>query len=103
FTLENLVEKTKKEERYFYSTGVLKSQYFHNDGFITRRYYEYDSLGLCIGFLDSLITKGGEFLHLEKGKIKYKEQVPQSLGIYNNEDSLMIDPIRRIQFSYTYE
>lgn len=103
FSLKNLVEKTKKEERIFYSTGTLRDQYFHNDDFITKRFYEYDSLGLCIGFLDSLITKGGEFLHLEKGVIKYKHTIPKSVGIYNEEDTLMIDPIRRIQFSYTYK
>ncbi len=102
FTLKNLVEKTKKEEQYFYSTGTLKSQYFHYDGFITKRHYKYDSLGLCVGFLDSLVTKGGEFLHLEKGKIKYKSKKPQSVGIFNSEDSLMVDPIRRVRFSYTY-
>lgn len=103
FSLENLVEKAKKEERSFYPTGTLKNQYFHSDGFITKRHYKYDSLGLCIGFLDSLVTQSDEFLHLEKGMIKYHQKLPKSVGIYNEEDSLMIDPIRTIQFSYTYK
>lgn len=103
FSLSNLVEKTKKEERNFYSTGTLKNQSFYNEDFITKRYYKYDSLGLCIGFLDSLITTGDEFLHLEKGVIKYNHNLPKSVGVYNEEDTLMIDPIKLVQFSYTHK
>lgn len=103
FSLKNLVEKTKKEERSFYSSGTLKDQYFHNDGFITKRHYKYDTLGLCTGFLDSLVTKSDEFLHVEKGIIRYNHNIPKSVGIYNEEDTLMIDPIRRIQFTYTHK
>lgn len=102
FSLRNLVEKTKKEERSYYPTGTLRNQYFYNEGFITKRYYKYDSLGFCIGFSDSLVTDSDEFLHVEKGVVKYSNKVPKSVYYYNEEDSLMVDPIRMIQFSYTY-
>ncbi|HLV43000.1 MAG TPA: hypothetical protein VKY37_12025 [Brumimicrobium sp.] len=102
FTLINLVEKSLKEERVFYPTGAFRSQSFYENEFITKRYFDYDSLGLCLGFVDSLITTSGDFLHLEKGIIEYKNDLPKSLSFFNEEDSLMITPVKRMKLNYVY-
>ncbi|HLW29945.1 MAG TPA: hypothetical protein VKX29_03745 [Brumimicrobium sp.] len=103
FALVNLVEKTMKEERSFYPTKILKSQSFYANEFITKRFYTYDSIGKCIGFNDSLVTTSNDFLHLEKGVIEYKNNYPKSLHYYNEEDTLMISPIKRIKLNYQFK
>ena len=100
FSLINLVEKSMKEERAFYPTRALKSQSFYANEFVTKRYFHYDPIGMCIGFNDSLLTTSDDFLHLEKGIIKYKENLPRAISFYNEEDSLMTTPIKRVQLNY---
>jgi|SRR5690554_220585 len=100
FSLINLVEKSMKEERSFYPTKTLKSQSFYTNEFVTKRCFNYDSQGLCLGFNDSLITTSNVFLHLEKGVIKYVNDLPKSLSYYNEEDSLMAKPVKRVQLNY---
>lgn len=100
FSLVNLVEKSVKEERSFYPTKTLKNQFFYANEFVTKRYFKYDSLGLCIGIDDSLMTTSDDFLHLEKGIIEYKNDLPSALSFYNEEDSLMTTPVKRVKLTY---
>jgi len=100
FSLMNLVEKSMQEERKYYDFRTLKSQYFYTNEFVTKRNFNYDSIGFCIGMSDSLTTLSNEFLHLEKGVVTYKGNFPQSLHFYNEEDTLMEHPTKRIKFTY---
>ena len=100
FSLINLVEKSLKEERSFYPTKTLKSQSFYANEFVTKRNFNYNSIGLCIGFDDSLMTTSADFLHLEKGIIEYKNNLPRTISFYNEEDSLMSTPVNRVKLTY---
>jgi hypothetical protein len=100
FSLINLVEKSMKEERVYYPTNSLKSQSFYSHEFVTKRFFVYDSLGFCTGFKDSLVTTSNDFLHLEKGVINYGDNLPKTLSFYNEEDSLMLSPVKRVKLNY---
>ncbi|PKR82046.1 hypothetical protein CW751_01535 [Brumimicrobium salinarum] len=102
FTLENLVEKTTLEKRSYYSNDVLKKQIFYAGQFMTQRHFHYDTIGQCVSFYDSLKTNTNEFLHLEKGKISYHNNLPKYVAYYNEEDTLNTTPIKQIAFKYTY-
>ncbi|PWH84875.1 hypothetical protein [Brumimicrobium oceani] len=101
FSLENLVEKSKKETREYYPSKVLKRQEFHTNDFITKRWFNYDLDGVLTGFNDSLISASDEFLHSDIGIIKYQENLPKEINFYSAEDTLRKTPIKRIGFEYS--
>lgn len=101
FTLKDLVNKSKRQERFYYPNKVLKAQYFHTFDFVTKRVFNYNSKGVPMSFKDSLITQMGDFLHKEVGDIKYKKEKPSRVVFYNAEDTLKKTPLRDIKFIYT--
>ncbi|WP_107040221.1 hypothetical protein [Brumimicrobium mesophilum] len=101
FSVKNLVEKTMKQTREYYVSNALKNQYFYSKDFITKRSYHYDNEGMLIEMNDSLVTSSNEFLHAEYAKIHYNNSLPKSITFFNEEDSLMKTPIKRIGFDYS--
>lgn len=100
FSIANLVEKTKREDRSYYENGVLSRQSFYTQDFITKRSFNYDANGVCIGFSDSLTTSSQQFIHLTKAVITYTQSLPKEVLFYNEEDTAQEHPIRLIRFKF---
>lgn len=101
FSLVNLVEKSMKQNRYYYPSKALKSMEFHTKDFITKRWFSYDSNGFVLSINDSLVSASEEFLHSDIGIVKYQETLPKEINFYSAEDTLRNVPIKRISFGYT--
>lgn len=100
FYLKNLVEKTPIIQQKRYPNGVLKKQIFFNADFKTIRTFSFDSLGICTGFSDSLMTNANEFLKVKIGTIEYQNNYPITLSIYENQSQKEKKCYQKIQFKY---
>ncbi|MFA5574745.1 MAG: hypothetical protein WC994_06770 [Brumimicrobium sp.] len=101
FTLKDLVKKDQIEEREYYENGVIRQQFFHSQNFVTQRVFQYDSIGKCVGFIDSLKTSDLDFIHFTKSEILYKDNKPVSILYFNEEDVEKYLPFQEIKIFYT--